>query len=132
MTSMIDVVFLLLIFFVYTASFQAAEEVLPTPFSLSGTSSAVAEIDPEMEDLDPIVVRILLDEGTVHWQINDLDYDRLSDVKNVLVAVRRIQADLQVILDIDPNVPVNDVIVVCDLCRRVGLERVHFAASVGE
>ena len=36
MTPMIDVIFLLLIFFVCTARFRASEEVLPTSLSLPG------------------------------------------------------------------------------------------------
>ena len=40
MTPMIDVIFLLLIFFVCTASFRAVEEVLPTNLSLPGAIGA--------------------------------------------------------------------------------------------
>ena len=132
MTSMIDVIFLLLIFFVYSASFRAAEEVLPTRFSLPGSVDAVAEIDPEVEDLDPIVVKILAGEAKVRWQINDVDYSQLAEVRAVLTTVKRVQADLPVILDVEPAVPMDNVIDVYDLCRLVGLERIQFAASVGE
>ena len=46
MTPMIDVIFLLLIFFVSTASFQAAEETLPTNLSLPGAVSDAGSILP--------------------------------------------------------------------------------------
>ncbi len=129
MTPMIDVIFLLLIFFVCTASFQALEEVLPTNLSLPGAIAADMPIDPELEDLDEIVVKILWRDGRAGWQINRRDYVRLDQVHAVLAATVQIKADLPVILDPDPNVPLEDVIDVYDLCRQIGLEKVQFAAS---
>ncbi len=130
MTPMIDVIFLLLIFFVCTASFRPPEEVLPTRLSLPGAIDSDVELDPEMLDLDEIVVKVLWREGRARWQINNRDYQRLGDVQAVLVAASRVQADLPVILDIEPAVPMEDVIDVYDLCRKIGLERVQFAAKV--
>jgi len=130
MTPMIDVIFLLLIFFVCTAGFQAAEEILPTNLSLPGSVSSNVEIDLELEDLEEIVVKILYADGRPHWQINQRDYNRLAEVRAVLSAAARVRIDLPVILDVEPNVPLENLIDVYDLCRRIGLERVQFAASV--
>ena len=48
MTPMIDVVFQLLIFFICTASFQLAEELLPTSLAITGDAAAPSiEIEPE-------------------------------------------------------------------------------------
>ena len=47
MTPMIDVVFLLLIFFVCTASFQIAEALLPAPLAYAGNVQTPTEIDIE-------------------------------------------------------------------------------------
>ena len=133
MTPMIDVIFLLLIFFVCTASFRSPEQVLPTRFSLPGEIQADVPIDPEIMDLDEIVVELLWRniDGTwrAQWQINDRDYSQLAEVRAVLVAVQQLKSDLPVILDVEPDVPMKDVIDVYDLCRRVGLMRVQFAAS---
>ena len=140
MTPMIDVIFLLLIFFLCTASFQvilSPEQILPTKLSLPGAIPSDARIDQELEDLEEIVVKILWREGRPAWQINDRDYHQLTytkDVENVqgvLHAVKRLKADLPVILDIEPDVPMENVIDVYDLCRAIGLERVQFAASAG-
>jgi len=138
MTPMIDVIFLLLIFFVCTASFdvRAREEVLPTRLSLPGVVQSDVQIDPEQLDLEEIVVEILWRDvgGTwrAQWQINQRDYTRLAEVRAVLAAVKQIKIDLPVILDIEPDVPMDDVIDVYDLCREVGLARIQFAASAGE
>ena len=141
MTPMIDVIFLLLIFFVCTASFQAAEEVLPTNLSLPGTVSSDVPIDEEWEDLDEIVVKILWREGKARWQINQRDYRYLMErdlpaggnatsVEAVLRGAARVKIDLPVILDVEGDVPLDDVINAYDLCRQIGLERIRFAARV--
>ena len=128
MTPMIDVIFLLLIFFVCTASFRN-EEVLPLPFPpLPGTIETAAQIDPLEEDLDEIVVKILWRNGGVLWEINEREYYDLDRVEAVLATVRRLKSDLPVILDVEPAVPMENVIDVYDLCRQVGLEKVQFAA----
>ena len=129
MTPMIDVIFLLLIFFVCTASFQAVEQILPTNLSLPGSIAADVPLDPELEDLDEIVVKILWHDGRASWRINSRDYVRLLDVRAVLAAAARVKIDLPVILDVDPDVPLERVIDVYDLCRQIGLEKVQFATS---
>jgi len=129
MTPMIDVIFLLLIFFVCTASFEAAEEVLPTRFSLPGTVDAQVEVEPEWADLDEIIVRLIWEEGHLRWQINQRDYGRLEEVGAVLEAMANVKIDLPVILDVDGDVPLEHVIDVYDLCREIGLQRVQFAVS---
>ncbi len=132
MTPMIDVIFLLLIFFVCTASFQPPEEILPTQLSLPGTVDSDVPLDPEVADLEEIVVKILWREGRARWRINDVDYGQLAQVHAVLTGVKQVKADLPVILDVEAAVPMEHVIDVYDLCRGVGLERVQFAASLQE
>lgn len=131
MTPMIDVIFLLLVFFVCTASFQAVEQILPTRLNLPGAVTAAAPVDPELEDLDEIVVRLGWRSGRPEWEINRRRHQRLDDVRRVLEAARTIKADLPVILDVEPIVPMEHVIDLYDACRSVGLQRVRFAASAG-
>ena len=139
MTPMIDVIFLLLIFFVCTASFHAAEEILPTNLSLPGSISGDVPIDPELLDLEEIVVKVLWREGRAQWEINGRNYRKLTiaedvekvgNVENILRAAKEVKADLPVILDVEDEVPMENVIDAYDLCRRVGLEKIQFAASV--
>jgi len=135
MTPMIDVIFQLMIFFICTASFSSPERILPTRLSLPGAIQSNVQVDPERLDLDEIVVELLWrnvdGRWRAQWQINDRDYSRLADVRAVLAAVKQVQSDLPVILDVEADVPLEDVIDLYDLCREVGLERVQFAASVG-
>ncbi len=129
MTPMIDVIFLLLIFFVCTASFQVVEEVLPTYLALPGSVESEVEIDPLEEDLDEITVKIFRRGDRPAWKVNGRDYDRLEQVGAVLSAAAEIKIDLPVILDVDAEVPIEDVIDVYDLCRQIGLQRIQFAVS---
>jgi len=131
MTPMIDVIFLLLIFFVCTSSFQPPEEVLPTNMTLPGSTAAPLPIDPLEEDLDEIVVKLFWQGGGPGWEINGQQYGRLEDIAGVLQAVAALKADLPVILDVAGGVPMEHVIDVCDVCRQIGLQQVRFAASAG-
>jgi len=129
MTPMIDVIFLLLVFFVATASFHAIEEVLPTRFTLPGTAASQAPIDPEIIDLDEIVIDVGWRAGRPAWEIAGRQYASLAELGAVLSATRELKPDLPVILDVEGPVPMEHVIDVYDLCRAVGLERIQFAAS---
>ncbi len=128
MTPMIDVVFLLLIFFVCTASFQIAESILPAGLVALGGSTADVEFDPE-PDLERVIVKITYREGRVGWLVNERPYDSLADVRSVLSAVAQIDAGLPVIIDVEPPVPLGHVIDAYDVCRLVGFDKIQFAAS---
>lgn len=131
MTPMIDVIFLLLIFFVCTASFQMLEEVLPTNLALPGSVSAQTPPDEEIEDLDELVVEVSWRDGRPAWRINRRYYTSLGEVRGVLAAVAKVKIDLPLILDIEGEVPLENAIDVYDLCRQVGLKKIQFAASAG-
>jgi biopolymer transport protein ExbD len=128
MTPMIDVVFLLMIFFVCTASFQLSEELLPTSLAVAGGTSApsLIEIEPELER---ILVRATYVDGKTHWVVNERPCDSLLEVRQVLRAVAEIDRSLPVILDVAGNVPLGDMIDVYDLCRLEGFEKIQFAAE---
>ena len=81
MTPMIDVVFLLLVFFVWTASFQIVEQILPSEISAQLGSEPSEIVDPPPEqDFDDIVVAIDWDGQTPKWSINDQPLDSLECV----------------------------------------------------
>ncbi len=130
MTPMIDVVFLLLIFFVCTASFQTIEEYLPTNLSMAkGSGTPLEPLNPVIEELEPIIVRVIWNDDRVHWRVGEGDYQRLEDVRAALKLLAEIQSQLPVILDIDDEVPVGDVVQIHDICRLTGFTRVQFAVS---
>ncbi len=129
MTPMIDVVFLLLIFFVWTASFQMAEQLLPSELTPpTGTGNAV-ESDPETIDFELVVVEISWPNNTPAWQVNGVAQDSLVALRQTLTAIAKAKSDLPVVLDPVPQVPLGYVIEVFDIARGVGFSKVQFAAA---
>lgn len=130
MTPMIDIVFLLLIFFLCTASFQIVEKVLPTPLATSGSVQVPQEIDPELAELEEVVVRLQWDAGKPTWMINRRVYESLDEVRQTLSTLAELQSDLPVILDVAGQAPLGSVVDLYDICRMAGFEKVQFAASI--
>ena len=132
MTPMIDVVFMLLIFFVWTASFHVAELILPSTLVSQNESEGNQILDPTLEDLERVVVRI---EGgrsgrALSWQVNDVALPTLAAVRDRLHTVAGIKNDLPVLVDPDASVPLGDVIDVYDAAKVVGFQNVQFATPV--
>jgi biopolymer transport protein ExbD len=131
MTPMIDVVFMLMIFFVWTSTFQIPEFILPSSLlnDLQGTGQP-PEPDPEVLDLEQVVVRLLASEGQpVRWLINDAPVASLDVVRQRLLVLAAIRTDLPVIVDADDIVPLGSVIDVYDAARVAGFEQVQFAVA---
>jgi biopolymer transport protein ExbD len=129
MTPMIDVVFQLLIFFVCTASFQAMEEILPTNLRGPGLAEAQTPLDPELAELEEVLVKVILQNGRPGWLVNERPCANLAELRGVLAQLARLRADLPVILDIEPDVAIGDVVNVYDLCRLAGFKQIQFAAQ---
>ena len=131
MTPMIDVVFNLLIFFVWTAGFQVAEYILPSSVSeVSGSGSqSPTEPPPPEADFDDVVVRVLWADGRVSWRVGDELLSDLAGVESKLTRIFQANAEAPLIIDPDDATPLGDVIDVYDLSRRVGFDEVQFAAA---
>jgi biopolymer transport protein ExbD len=129
MTPMIDVVFLLLVFFVWTASFQIVEHLLPSNLMAVAGQGDPLDVDPEEAEFEPVVIRVLVADGRPLWLVNDTPRDSLKQVGEMLQVLADIKGDAPVILDPDPGVPLGDVIDLYDLARLAGFVRIQFAAS---
>lgn len=129
LTSMIDVIFLLLIFFVCTSSFDEPEKNLPT--NLAGQRIAQERQRPQEErDLEDIVVQISADPSSgVQYAIDGKEYASLGEVEETLDALRKIDPNSPVVLNPDKSVPIESVLDVYDASRRVGLGKISFTAS---
>ena len=126
LTPMVDVIFLLLVFFVCTSNFNPPENILPLETTLPG--SAVADVlQPDPTHLDVVLIRAFFDRKP-HWQIEGNQCTSLHEVQNILRLIQDVKEDIPVIIESADNVPVENVIDVYDVCRRVGLTRIQFAA----
>jgi biopolymer transport protein ExbD len=129
MTPMIDVVFLLLVFFVWTASFHAVEYLLPSSLSQQLGNAEVIDSPPPEAEFEDVVVRILWQDDQVVWQVNGQDVLSLDAVKQRLQLVAGIKTDAPVILHPDEEVPVGNVIDVYDISRIAGFDKIQFAIA---
>ena len=131
MTPMIDVVFLLLVFFVWTSSFYAVEYLLPSSLSDkqgSGESTDLNEPSADIE-FEDIVVRISFTDDQPGWSVNGQPAASLTEVRNRLALVAEIKVDSPVILHPDESVPVGNVIDVYDVTRLAGFTQIQFAIA---
>lgn len=131
MTPMIDVVFMLLIFFVWTASFQVAELVLPSSLVTQNEGQGDNQPDPELEDLERVVIRMGWDGQNPSWTVNDVPANSFDAVRDRLRIVARIKATLPVLVDPTSAVPLGHVIDVYDAAKVAGFQSVQFATPAG-
>lgn len=126
LTPMIDVIFLLLVFFVCTSNFNPLESVLPMDSTLPGNVPADVAV-PDPINLDVVLIQISFDHKP-HWQVEGNQCSTLHEVQGILQAIRDMKEDIPVIISSAENVPMETVIDVYDVCRRTRLSRIHFAA----
>ena len=128
MTPMIDVVFLLLIFFVCASVGQVPEMLLPTKLS-PGALSAQEVVEP-VKPLGDVWIRLrrTADSRTEFEVQNRLlaDFDAL---KQMLIELADTAPEIPIILDIEGDIPMQDVIAVLDLCQVIGFETIDFAVD---
>ncbi len=131
LTSMIDVIFLLLIFFVFTSDFKEPEKRLPTNLSGAGAVATTVEtLTQEERDLGKITVRIAVNaENETVWTVDGRRVESLAAVEETLTKLREIDPNVPAIVAPERNVPIESALDVYDVARRVGLGKIKLAAS---
>ena len=130
LTPMIDVVFLLLVFFIWNAQLQKVEYVLPSQLSVAAGNQEAKSMEPLPEaDFDDVVVRIRWLNEQPSWSINANPVASLAQLQERLRIIQEIKRDAPVILHPDKQVPLGHVIDVYDRSRSAGFDRIQFAAS---
>ncbi|HUG94411.1 MAG TPA: biopolymer transporter ExbD [Planctomycetaceae bacterium] len=132
MAPLIDVVFLLLIFFVCASIGQIRDALLPT--ELAGGGVAAAEpLEPErpfgevwlfLSRTGDGRTRVQVNEGGQTYDVNSGEYQQF---RQVIVLLSQQAADIPVNLDIAPDVPLGDMIRVYDACYAAEFRAVNFA-----
>lgn len=128
MTPMIDVVFLLLIFFICASARQSREALLAA--NLPAGSIAAAQAAAPVQ-VDQAFVKLKLQpDGTTIAEINGTDYATIELLETQLRALAEVGPEVPVILDIAGPVPFGDVIRVYDLCQRLKFTTIKFAIDL--
>ena len=124
MASMIDVVFLLLIFFMCTSTFTLEKELRSHLPQASGAAAA------EPPDFGPVRIKLSsLGKGV----LITCDGTSCSDLDALVKALeaRRAVADMAVIIEGQGTVPFRYMAGALDACHRADLHRVAFSAKGG-
>jgi biopolymer transport protein ExbD len=130
MTPMIDVVFLLLIFFLCAAAGTVRESVIATDLSAAGNIETEVPVEPEVSTQIQVVLKLARDpEGRLAVDLNGTPYLDLDQLEAQLRGIAGIDATNPIVLDIGAGVDWGSVIDLYDRCRRSGLESVGFATG---
>ena len=134
MTPMIDVVFLLLIFFLTTSSFERIERSMPAgispedPLEAKGQAGSLAEwLEQVAAEDEQIVIEVSARGET--YAINGTAVEGIDDLRRRLEALARARSGLPVIVDPQADVPLGAAMQVYDLAVGAGSANVFFAAE---
>lgn len=126
--STIDVVFLLLIFFMCTARFKQTEKILDANLPHEGGPEQRDDLTP----VDPIHVKLWSDSaGRLAIGINSRE-NRVADIHELasrLAVLQRTMDGLSVLIDARRDVQYRHVIAAMDACKRAQIESVKFALA---
>jgi len=130
MTPLIDVVFLLLVFFVCASVGQLPDELLP---AVLGEGSTETQLEPpppafdEPEHQDVIVgLRVGSQPGSLQMQLNEVTIPTADELRSRLVRLSEIDPLTRIILDIDDDVTVQQFVHIYDLCQALPFQSVLF------
>ena len=122
MASMIDVVFLLLIFFMCTSSFEMLENDLPSQMPQAG-----AEQQKEA-DFEPVRVSLSRANKTTIIKCGEEACGTFGGLFIKLKSLRSID-DVPVIIEGEGKVPFGDMVATLDTCYQANLRKVAFSAK---
>ena len=131
MTPMIDVVFLLLVFFVWTSTFETPEYDLPGSIAEPPAGGSVENVTAKEipEAFDEIVVRLVLQDATTIIQFNGQTVSDIEELESKVGQIISLGIQPPVIVDPDGRVTMDRAIEVYDAIRTAGADRVLFAAN---
>jgi biopolymer transport protein ExbD len=133
MTPMIDVVFLLLIFFVCAAAGHVRESVLATEMTAPGSVESQQPVEREPWTVEVWLALRLDETGSMVVSLNQGEQFRdLRALEQRLAALAEIDPENPVILDVGPRVPMRDFIAVYDTCLKAGFETPSIAARAAD
>jgi biopolymer transport protein ExbD len=143
MMPMIDVVFLLLVFFIWTSSFDLPESDLPGSIALPPAKVAPLKTTQQSKGLtlrepvdpfDEIVIRIEANANAssdTQWSyvLNENPFADLTSLRRRLADILSLGVSPAVIVDPDDQTPMKVCVEVYDAARDAGADRVMFAAK---
>ena len=127
MTPMIDVVFLLLVFFVCASIGREPDRLLSTP--LSGGAVNATDVVPEERPLGDVWIELARENDRTTATVKSTTHRDLGALEGQLVALAQLAPEIPVILDVADDVPMEDVLRVYHTSQRAGFQTIQFAAE---
>ncbi len=132
MTPMIDVVFLLLVFFICASVGSTADKLLPAELNGNSTSSieAVAAVEPEEWEHPPVQIRIepsAAGNNPIAVFLDEQPLPGIEVLSQRLTLLGSADPSIRIILNVNDDVEVQQFILVYDLCQKLKFENVSFA-----
>jgi len=122
-TPLIDVVFLLLIFFMVSTTFDHESEVNIT---LPQASKEIAQAKPD-------AINVAIDgESRIFINKQELVNSQISTIKEALYDISAELDDAPIIISADEETPYQVVIRTMDAARQLGLVKITFATRINE
>lgn len=122
LTPMVDVTFLLLIFFMLTASFSL-QKTIPTPVPESNEQSASQPIQPQEELLEKSILIEIDDTNTIFLDETEIANPR--DLTGLLREAMNRDQKAEVLVDASENAFNETVVFVLDAANEVGMQRIR-------
>jgi biopolymer transport protein ExbD len=122
LTSLIDLVFLLLTYFLFTLALTASEGVLPSKIAIGEDPSEQLEEEPA----DDVMVRIVQTGDAVQYFVDDWPIAGFAELVDRL---ERLPKDSLIVIDAATAVQTEPVIRIYNQCLKLGLKRVVFPVA---
>lgn len=132
MTPMIDVVFLLLVFFVCASIGQLPDALLPAELGRGVTESEVEVETPTPDPNEPehqevrVGLRPGQNPGSVIMELNDQRVPTSEELRRRLIALSRIDPLTRIVLDVDDQATWQQFISLYDLCQALDFQSISF------
>jgi biopolymer transport protein ExbD len=132
MTPMIDVVFLLLVFFICASAGAVSQKLLPA--ELQGASARTAAAEPSGQEQpynEHLTVRIRLQPGSAGLEVllDEHPLDGLAMLQQRLSRLAAADPESRIVLSVHDEVPVQQFISVYDLCQSLKFQNISFAVA---
>ena len=132
MTPMIDVVFLLLVFFICASVGSTADKLLPAELNGNSSSSmeAAASAEPEKWEHPPVQIRIepsVAGNNPIAVFLDEEPLPGINVLSQRLTLLGAADPSTRIILNVNDDVEVQQFILIYDLCQKLKFENVSFA-----
>lgn len=119
LTSMIDVVFLLLIFFIVTANFAQDEHKLPATLQTEGGGV-------QSSDLQPQILEIRLQDGSPIFVMGDV---AVRGAHSLEAFLKTLPKEPGIAIKCEPDVPISAIAVALQSARNAGFQKRSYVPS---